>query len=1053
MDSLPLLRNVSVVTAGAGTGKTYRITSEIINAVAAGLSAEALLATTFTRKAAAELQERIQAGLAKAGHRNASIQLPEALIGTVNSVCGRLLSEFALEAGLSPDLAVLDDNAEAAAFQAAVSAEVAAYEDDVRPAAWRLGFAGGDQDGDWVEIVRRIAQAARSNQLAPGDVLACVPRALAGVEALLSPSDPAGEEALDRALAGAMDVLLKESANWGLADGPKNTRDAVERVRLAATSFDPGNGRFLPWSEWVALSKLKPAVKRADAFAPLGRAADAQDRHPRLRADIRMLVTTCYQAASRALGAYAAHKAREGLLDFCDQEATLLDLLERDATVREELATRVSLLFVDEFQDTSPLQLALFLRLARLAPRSVWVGDPKQAIYGFRGTDPDLMGVVLRVLGSETGGAAILNTSRRSRPGLVAFANALFVPALAMQGMDAAHVALQADRTDLPDHGPPLLTWRLPKGKADETCAALAGAVASTLANPARPRVQDRSSGALRPLRAGDVAILCKTNTMVADLAEALRAQGLRAAAAREGLLETPEVQLALACLRRLASGGDSLAAAEIAHLCDPAGGGGWLAMRLADRTADLDPRVTRLDAARPRAADLPPVASLGEALAEADVLRVVSAWPDSAQRLANIEALFAYAGQYEHACRSARGAATPGGLVAWLHALDPAPSQPASFGEDAVAVLTYHRAKGLEWPFVVMTQLGHERGSTAFEVAVEARADEFDLADPLAGRWVRFWPWPYGRQSAGVPMGERAAICPEQAAAESRANAEAVRLGYVGVTRARDYLVLALDSGKPRWLEQFAPGLAASLNRLPCGETDLTIGETQVRVMTTDIPLALAAAEPSSQARVSLVWPEGAAPVFLPARTSPSRLVGGIVTPEPEMVVLGTRLGGVGGDARDAVGDALHRFLAADDPALPPAARQAIAVALLRAWRVDDALQPEDCLIAADRLWTFVRERYGVAAQVLREWPVRQCLANGSELRGRIDLLIRHVGGIAVIDHKSFPGSDAKARATTYLPQLCGYADALRAAGGTVSELVVHLPILGRAAVFRTAR
>ena len=517
--SVPL----SVVTAGAGTGKTHRIATEITAAVAAGLSAAGLLATTFTRRAAAELQERVQAALAGAGHRDASLQLPEALIGTVNSVCGRLLAEFALEAGLPPDLAVLDKDAEVAAFETAVSAVVAEYEDDIWPVASRLGYAGGEQDGDWVKVVRQIAFAARYNRLSPGDVLACLPRALTGAEALLVPPDPAGETALDSALREAMDTLLVQAERWALADGPKNTREAVGRVRQAAGGFDPGHGRFLPWSEWVALSKLKPAVKRVDDFAALGRAADAQDRHPRLRADIRALVTTCYRAAARALDAYAAHKAREGLLDFCDQEALLLDLLERDANVRDELAARLQLLFVDEFQDTSPLQLALFLRLARLSPRSVWVGDPKQAIFGFRGTDPALMGAVLRALEPNAGVADILGTSRRSRPGLVDFANALFVPAFAKQGMDPARVRLRAHRSSLPEQGPSLQAWRLPRGDPAETCAALAASVMRLLADENRPLVQDRDGDAPRRLRAGDVAILCKTNEFVSRVAEALR--------------------------------------------------------------------------------------------------------------------------------------------------------------------------------------------------------------------------------------------------------------------------------------------------------------------------------------------------------------------------------------------------------------------------------------------------------------------------------------------------------------------------------------------------
>jgi ATP-dependent exoDNAse (exonuclease V) beta subunit len=1043
-------RRLKVVMAGAGTGKTHRITSDMMDAIAGGLSAASVLATTFTNKAATELQERVQAAGAKAGHRDASLQLPDALIGTVNAVCGRLLTEFALEAGLPPTLAVLDEVAEKVAFETAISAIVADYEEDIGPIAERLGYDGDNKHAsDWVDCVRSIALAARDNRLLPGDVLACLPRALAGVTALLPAPDPVGAAALDAALRDAMNDLLRRSQGWALTAGPDNTRKAVNVVRLAASDFRPADEKFLPWSKWVALTKLRPAKGLAADFVPLAIAAGAQDRHPRLHADIRTLVKTCYQAASRTLEAYAAYKVREGLLDFCDQETLLLTLLERDATIRDELSARLQLMFVDEFQDTSPLQLTLFLRLARLVARSVWVGDPKQAIFAFHGADPALMGSILQAIGPHAGESDILGTSRRSRPGLVDFANALFVPAFAAQGMDAPHVRLSSYRRDLPNQGPPLVAWRLPEGQAADACPIVAGAVVRMLADANRPRVQDVASGEARPVRAGDVAILCKRNETVAAMAKALQVQGLRVAAERGGLLETPEVRLALACLRRLTSGYDTLAAAEIAHLCDAAGKGDWLRARLTDRAIELDPRVTLLDTVRPNAADLSPFAALGEALAVAGVLRVVAAWPDPAQRLANIEALFGCATEYQEACRRTRSIATPSGFGAWLHALDPAPSQPASFGEDAVTVLTYHKAKGLEWPFVVMAELGHERDQTAFDVTVEARADGFDLNDPLAGRWVRFWPWPYGKHSKDVPMGDRAANGPEHEGAQQRANAEAVRLGYVGVTRARDYLVLAIEAPRPRWLERFAPGLAGALLALPAGEAELILGESRHAVTIMDVPPAVALADLPSRDVVAFVWPVGAAPDREPARFSPSRLQD-VAAIEPEMIELGPRLEHAGGDARDALGEALHRFLAADDPAQPVSVRLGMATALLETWGGDDGLLPENCLAAADRLWAFVRQRYGGGAQLLRERPLQQRLANGSELHGRIDLLVRHAGAIAVIDHKSFPGVNAKAKAATYLPQLCAYADALNAAGEAVSELVVHLPILGQAAVLQ---
>ncbi len=156
--------------------------------------------------------------------------------------------------------------------------------------------------------------------------------------------------------------------------------------------------------------------------------------HPRLRDELHQLIRLMFDIASRGLEAYQSLKRERGLLDFVDQEVHALELLCRP-DVREVLKEQLDLVLVDEFQDTSPLQLAIFLKLAELAGQSVWVGDPKQAIFGFRGTDPALMDAAIESLASPSRdpdlvAAAVdavagrspvetLSTSFRSRPHLV----------------------------------------------------------------------------------------------------------------------------------------------------------------------------------------------------------------------------------------------------------------------------------------------------------------------------------------------------------------------------------------------------------------------------------------------------------------------------------------------------------------------------------------------------------------------------------------------------------------------------------------------------------
>ena len=135
-----------------------------------------------------------------------------------------------------------------------------------------------------------------------------------------------------------------------------------------------------------------------------------------------------------------------GVMDFTDQETLALQLLET-STVKKDLAGRIDFVLVDEFQDTSPLQLAIFMALADIAKCSVWVGDQKQSIYGFRGSDPSLMDAVIeRILGSTE--PKTLNVSYRSREPLVDLVSGVFVPPFGERGIPKSRVAVTANRKE-----------------------------------------------------------------------------------------------------------------------------------------------------------------------------------------------------------------------------------------------------------------------------------------------------------------------------------------------------------------------------------------------------------------------------------------------------------------------------------------------------------------------------------------------------------------------------------------------------------------------------
>ena len=202
----------------------------------------------------------------------------------------------------------------------------------------------------------------------------------------------------------------------------------------------------------------------------------------------------------------------------------------------------------------------------------------------------------------------------------------------------------------------------------------------------------------------------------------------------------------------------------------------------------------------------------------------------------------------YEDACRATRGAATAAGLVAYLaKGLDNGGERPAFEGDDAVRVFTYHRAKGLEWPVVILLDLQDGAKRSPFGAYSESPAGGLDPWNPLAGRWIRFWPWPYGDQEKDVHLDATASASPQAQARTEAELAELVKLLYVGMTRARDYLIFATrPSASLAWIDILTRADGTPVLTLPT-----TDGEIEVPVDGQAFTMVVQSAGPSPVAAV----------------------------------------------------------------------------------------------------------------------------------------------------------------------------------------------------------
>jgi ATP-dependent helicase/nuclease subunit A len=1027
---------LELVRAGAGSGKTTDLCKTVAIAVGNGLDPARLLATTFTKKAAAELKGRIQAELlsresGRTSERHAAERLELAAIGTVHGVAHQLLSRYAIEMGLSPRLEVMTEEAGIRALGELLGAVPEPDRQRLVELAERFGVDDLDQR------IRLLLNAKRGNRISDAEFTTQMAESAERVCALLAPGGVAGRASPSGRLRELADEALTEIGK--LIDTTKTTGKARQKLRQLRS------GHLPLWGSHLDAIKVTASTKSgADALLCALRAhAAGVCREPALHADVRAFSDQLAQATLRLEADYRQHKADRGLVDFTDLETLFLELLENEA-----LATRLSedfdLVMVDEFQDTNPLQLAIFQRLRSSAPHNRWVGDPKQAIYGFRDTDPKLVNDVWDR--SSDAKREELPHNYRSQRGLVQLVGALFGPAF---GADSRQTPVN------PGFPRGVERWLFETKNQSDDATALAIGIAKLNADG---------------IRFGDIAVLERTNNQVKTIAEGLEKLGIPHLIEHPGLLWTREGAIALAGLRLVADRYDALAAATVIHLLsDPAKETPeWLGKRLetlrevlkhntngSEKPWQDDSRLAGIEEID-RVQDSPSVI-VQRVIETLRLPALIAHWGDPARRSSNLDSLIRHAHEYEQGAEEAGRAATLGGLI---HQFEKLREQRRDvcfppLGHDAVTVMTYHSAKGLEWPVVVLDGLNTARDPNMWSPVVTGSAGP----DSLEGRVLRSWVWPFGKSEGQSPrlrsgsgLEDRALASEEGRERATQDREENLRLLYVGCTRAKNKLVFAHREGKYLWLAQ----LTEIDETLDCGLGD---GEHAVEgIETTFVVRRLNTGmldehriDPARQARWFAAHDIRVSHERTPRYSSPSR---SNAKSDPVHVRCQELDGpsyfptGAGEDRHAAIGDAVHGYLAALPSArnIGQAEKETIAKRCLAAFGVSGLLAPADVVQAGARFQKWVEQTYPDA-----EWLVEMSVIGdrpaGGRWLGTVDLLLRLPDGtVIVMDHKSAPihRNSCAAKAMEFASQLSAYSEALTSGGASVAGRWIHFALSG---------
>jgi ATP-dependent helicase/nuclease subunit A len=813
-----------VLEASAGTGKTSVLVWRYINLLKAGVDPGHILAITFTRKAAAEMRERIIRELKSAAARSefdkarwneVRDRLGEIAISTIDAFCLSLLREFPLEADLDPGFEMADETEvprlveESLDRSLRIFAGLAKHEPDVALVLAQLGVSR-TREGLALLLERRlVAWKALDRFLAhgPADLTAeivCRRAATALQDALRAVPDGLARFLADGPVDHPRYQLIVRDLDR-LADleraGDARIRGVLDRVGshfLTAEGKARKSGAIPPYKgerdypSPEAAKRHRTAVFQVAPHVERVVAAFTRDLNVVLARGIKRMFAI-------ALAQYRKALDDRSVLDFSDVLQRALDLLrqmDEFSQSRFRLESRYHHVLVDEFQDTSRAQWELVSLLIQswgeglglaTQPSIFIVGDRKQSIYRFR----DAEVAVLKEAGKYIDGLRPAGNSRRSisrsfraLPELLEFGNELFGEMSQPGVRPDEFTYTDADRFPVdvvPDRRGPVLG--LAVGEEPEACAA---AVAHEVARILREdTVRDRQTGVPRPARPGDIAILFRSRTSHREFEHALGLRGIPTYVYKGlGFFDADEIKDVSALLRYLAEPASDLRAAaflrsRFVRLSDAALA--RLGPRLAaavtdprppDSLASLDGEDRRvLEYVRLHAGgwlarvDRVPPADLIEQLLPATAYAYELRGPRRQQAWENLKKIRGLVRRIQN-----RGYATLARIADHIDSLTAGDESNAVIEAlDAVNLMTVHASKGLEFPVVFVVNMARGASGPPHPIRV--------VVDGEGGR-------------PSVSIGPFVSETDE--AEREREKQETRRLLYVAVTRARDRLYLS---------------------------------------------------------------------------------------------------------------------------------------------------------------------------------------------------------------------------------------------------------------------
>ena len=1040
------MKNVTYISASAGSGKTYTLTHKLAKLIEEDkVRPDQVIMTTFTVKAANEMKEAAKKVLYEKGLFEAATQLDQAMIGTIHSVANSLIKKYWFFLGLSPDMGVMAE--EDTAFYISQSLSDLPTQDELKllhdfceNMGIQFDFFSGKSGLNydfWKKDIENVISYTTNYEIE--DYGRSIKESLDFIRQFVKPNITISYTSSE------LKAVLDE--HQAFLESQPETAKKQERLDETKRLM---RGIRRPNIDWYKrLEKLLNATKKCGPLAASIREELTGLWHSKMvYEEQEKYIRLLFKLAGRWKDRFRTFKKERNLLDYNDMEKYLRDLLSHP-----ELATEVSMgyryLFVDEYQDCSPIQVKIFDRLSELMEHSYWVGDYKQAIYGFRGSDITLTkSVVDRIsMGGNGCDTETLDTSYRSLPEIVEVCNETFKRTFAGV-LDENAIVLKKHRTN-EDNIKSVRYWDL----EDPDGPGLALHIASLVQKGVKPN---------------DIAVLGRANDPLNKLAQFLSDNfSIPANRVDVHVMEMKATPLVLALLALISSENDSLAKAQIAILTEE----GYDTRKIIEEKLLLDadgqqkktyflnevPLVKRLLALRPKLQQQSVGALVETMVIELDLFNVVKKIGQVAESISCLKTVVKAGYAYEQHCLQMNLPATVNGFVDYLNVINPVGTGDAN----GVQLHTYHSSKGLEWKYVILTQLCDKKIDSKKCVKQNIYGVHFSYAEqpsaetPYPEVYIRVMPFIYGAGNTNVPSDIQQQI--EGTDLFRKVSQDALsednRLMYVGMTRPRDVLIMALEQHSKKvhalqWLEDVGldcvkPDDEHDILGVGCLFDNNTLTEEESE----SICGYMYQTHDEKMKTLRIPYQKdlcGAEPKFL----SPSKLhqKGKVVAHYDicERMPQGTLVGKEMAD----VGDCIHQIFCGIEEHID---NEAYYADLIDNYGLKTFLVDHKAIRKAwEKLVFWLTEQYGQTVNVYHERPFT-LLKDGNVFNGSIDLVWQTAEGDVLIDFKTCPlgqeyvlDIDSDHYAGWYAGQLDAYTDALEAAGEKVIKRFIYYPVSG---------